>query len=90
MDVHLIDEVAALLRRTGEAHHRAYAETDGADPEWAIWYAGYLQAHLGDRLGARLTRSEVVYLLLHAEREQARTGGDEPWADAYARVLVAR
>ncbi len=39
MDEHLIDEVAALPRRTGEAHHRADAETDGVDPEGAIWYA---------------------------------------------------
>ena len=90
MDEHLIDEVAALPRRTGEAHHHADAEMDGVDPEWPIWYAGYLHAHLGDRLGAGLTRSEVLYLLLRAGCEQARTGGDEPWADAYVRVLVAR
>ncbi|MBA2276904.1 MAG: hypothetical protein H0W06_04000 [Chloroflexia bacterium] len=85
-----LDQLAALMRQTGEAHHSAYQETDGADPEWAIWYAGYLQAHLGGRLGQPLTRSEMVYRLLLAEKEQARTGSTEDWPLAYARVLLDR
>ncbi|ETZ99541.1 hypothetical protein I547_5783 [Mycobacterium kansasii 824] len=39
-------ELADLLVETGERHHQAYADTDGADPEWALWYSGYLQARL--------------------------------------------
>lgn len=85
-----LDEIVALLRQTGEAHHDAYRETDGADPEWAIWYAGYIQAHLGNRLGASITRSELVYRLLLAEKEQARGGSAEEWPTAYARVLLDR
>lgn len=79
-------EIADLLRQTGEAHHEAYRETDGVDPEWAIWYAGYIQAHIGDRLGGRITRSELVYQLLRAEKVQANT--TEDWPTAYARVLL--
>jgi NAD(P)H-hydrate epimerase len=44
------EELTALLIETGQRHHRAYQESDGADPEWALWYAGYLQAHLWDQL----------------------------------------
>ncbi len=81
-----LDELTDLLEATGEAHHAAFAETDGGDPEWASWYAAYLQAHLGDRLGRWLTRSELTYLLIRAEREA--TAGDEPWSRAYARTIL--
>ena len=33
--------IAKLLRETGHAHHEAFAATDGADPDWPIWYAEY-------------------------------------------------
>jgi len=56
-------------------------------PEWAIWYAGHLQAHLGDRLGRRLTRSELTYLLIKAERTHAASRSAEPWNDYYARTI---
>jgi NAD(P)H-hydrate epimerase len=79
-------KIAGLQRQTGEAHHEAYRETDGADPEWAIWYAGYIQAHIGGRLGASITRSELVYRLLRAEKAQA--SATEEWPTAYARVLL--
>ena len=81
-----VAEIADLLRRTGEAHHEAYRETDGADPEWPIWYAGYIQAHIGGRLGASITRSELVYRLISAEKAQATA--TEDWPTAYARVLL--
>ena len=31
-----------LFRETGQAHHQAFLSTNGADPDWPIWYAGYL------------------------------------------------
>ena len=91
MDDALLAELELLLRRTGEAHHAAFAETDGGDPEWPSWYAAYLQAHLGDRLGTWLTRSELTYLLVRAERERQGAGAAaEPWPRAYARALLER
>ena len=41
-----VKQLAELFKQTGEAHHQAFLETDGEDPEWAIWYAGYLQDRL--------------------------------------------
>ena len=34
------EELAELLVETGHHHHQAYADSDGVDPEWALWYAG--------------------------------------------------
>ena len=38
----LTGQLEGLFREVGEAHHQAYIETDGADPEWPLWYAEYL------------------------------------------------
>ncbi|ORV72534.1 NAD(P)H-hydrate epimerase [Mycobacterium gastri] len=79
-------ELADLLVETGERHHKAYADTDGADPEWALWYSGYLQARLWDRAGRLPSRSQLVGLLQSAER---RYGSAEGWPLRYAGHLLA-
>jgi hypothetical protein len=38
----LIDELANLLNETAEARHKAFAATEGDDPDWPIWYADHL------------------------------------------------
>ena len=73
-----VDQLAALLKQTGEAHHAAYEATDGTDPEWAMWYSGHLQTLLGNGLERAITRSEIVYLLLSAQAQQEADGSDEP------------
>ena len=44
--------VAALLHEAAETHHRVFRITDGADDDWASWYAQWL-----------LTLSELPELL---------------------------
>src|SRR5262245_1506984 len=82
-------ELAALLDQTADRHHAAFIESAGADPDWALWYAPYLQAHLWDRSGRLPTRSELVYLLVAADRAHRASGSDEPWSAAYARSMLA-
>ena len=83
-----VDDLAALLKRTGKAHHAAYQATDGTDPEWAIWYSAYVQTLLGDGLGRSITRSEIVYLLCRAQKQQAAAGSDELWTTYYANLML--
>jgi NAD(P)H-hydrate epimerase len=78
------DDLAALVQECGEAHHKAYAESDGADPDWALWYAPWLQAR-SEELSGR-TRSELTYLLVKADKARA-DAGDEPWPELFARIL---
>ncbi|VBA53948.1 Bifunctional NAD(P)H-hydrate repair enzyme Nnr [Mycobacterium attenuatum] len=81
-----VTELADLLVETGQRHHQAYADTDGADPEWALWYSGYLQARLWDRAGRLPSRSQLVGLLQSAEH---RYGSAEGWPLRYAGHLLA-
>ena len=84
----LIQQVADLLREAGRAHHQAFTATDGEDPEWPIWYADYLRDRLGKLLNATFTRSELAYLLVSAEKEQAVRAPEADRAAYYARFLL--
>jgi hypothetical protein len=84
-----LEALTELLTQTSERHHAAYAVADGADPEWPLWYASDLQARLWDDLGRVPTRSELVALLVDAERDHRRSGSTEPWAAYYAARLLA-
>lgn len=79
-----LTQLADLFRQTGEAHHQAFLDTDGADPEWAIWYAEHLQDQLAPYLAAPITRSRLVFCLIGADDEHRATESDVPWPEYYA------
>lgn len=66
-DPRLID----LTNRSGPAHHQAFPEVDGWDPEWPIWYAEYLWEPIQEFLPLEVTRSELTYLLVESHQEWA-------------------
>jgi hypothetical protein len=82
------ERVSALLHEAGEVHHVVYRITDGADDDWASFYADWLIEHseLGEVLGGVPVRSHLVHELVECDR--AYTGGG--WEDAYAARIVAR
>jgi hypothetical protein len=84
--------VAALLHEAGEVHHVVYRITDGADDDWASFYADWLTRHseLGDVLGAVPVRSHLVHELVDSERAYAEAHTDESWEQWYARRVVER
>jgi NAD(P)H-hydrate epimerase len=83
-------ELIRLLEKAGEAHHAAYEETDGADPDWPIWYADYLHADLTRLLKATFTQSELVYLLVGLDKEVQQRAPGANWHRYYAKALIAR
>ncbi len=83
-------ELEALFNETITAHHQAFVEVDGADADWPIWYADFLRDRLADLLGARFTRSELVYLLVGLDREVQRVAPGANWQAYYARALLER
>ena len=84
--------ISALLHEAGETHHRVYRIVDGADDDWASWYAEWLiqLSELPQELGTTPVRSELVYMLVKCDKEYMADGPSEPWEDVYARKLIER
>lgn len=83
--------IAALLRQTAEDHHVAYKETDGVDPDWSIWYAGHLLENGFDTLlDAKLLKSDLIYLLVLADKQHMSEAPGARWERYYADFFVKR
>jgi hypothetical protein len=87
-----LTEIADLLHEAGETHHRVYRIVDGADDDWASWYADWLirLSELPDLLGVTPVRSELVYLLVRSDKEYGADEHAERWEEYYAARLIDR
>ena len=90
MNTTLRDRIAALLRKTGRAHHSAFEASDGADTDWPIWYADYAQETFVTQHNVILSRSQLVYCLMNANFEHEARAPEADWADFYADEIVDR
>jgi len=83
-------KISELLHEAGETHHRVYRIVDGADDDWASWYADWLVrlSELPDLLGVTPVRSELVYMLVRLDKEYTERQPSEPWEQYYAAQLV--
>ena len=79
-----------LFRDVGKAHHEAFRESSGADPEWPLWYAEQLHQDLTELLDPELTKSKLVYLLVQAEKKRSKNKQKGDWPTYYARYVVKR
>jgi hypothetical protein len=84
------EQVSSLLHEAGETHHRVFRIVDGADPDWASWYADWLisLSELPAVLGAKPVRSELVYLLVSLDKQYTAQSPAEPWESYYARQVI--
>jgi hypothetical protein len=84
--------ISDLLHEAGEVHHTVYRITDGADDDWASFYANWLIDHseLPETLGRAPTPSHLVHELVESERALAETARQAPWHDFYAERIIAR
>ena len=85
-----LEQISGLLHEAGETHHRVYRIVDGADDDWASWYAQWLidLSELPDLLGARPVRSELIYLLVSLDKQFTAEAPAEPWETYYARRIL--
>jgi len=89
-DTSLAQQIEELFREAGGAHHQAYIDTDGEDPEWPLWYADFVHERLGQLLGAKFTKSELVYLIVMAAKEQALKAPGADWLRYYTKFFLQR
>jgi hypothetical protein len=85
------EQISRLLREASETHHRVFRIADGADDDWASWYAQWLidLSELPDLLGAKPVRSELVYLLVSLDKRYTAEAPGEPWEPYYARQILS-
>jgi hypothetical protein len=83
-------KVSELLHEAAETHHQVFRITDGADDDWASWYADWLVklSELPALLGGRLVRSELTWLLVRLDKEYTERRPDQRWEDYYAGQLL--
>ena len=90
MNAELRTQLANVFLETGHAHHEAFLATDGADPEWPLWYADHLQAPLSDALRSPFTKSQLVYCVMDADFEHQARAPESAWHEFYADQFVER
>jgi hypothetical protein len=85
-------QVSELLHEAAETHHRVFRIVDGADDDWATWYADWLVnlSELPALLGAKPARSELTYLLVGLDRQYTAEAPGESWEPYYARQIIER
>ena len=87
-----VTKIGELLHEAGETHHRLYRIVDGADDDWASWYADWLLdlSELPGLLPSRPVRSHLVHALVELDRAYVAESPSERWEDWYAGRLTER
>ncbi len=86
----VVQALTKLFEETGKAHHQAFLATDGADPDWAIWYADYVFEPIGKLIDEDHTRTELTVAFVAAEAEHQARAPHEPWPQFYAEFFCER
>jgi hypothetical protein len=85
-----LESISGLLHEAAETHHRVYRIVDGADDDWATWYANWLVklSDLPELLERKPVRSELTYLLVSLDKQYTAEHPAEPWEPYYARRII--
>jgi hypothetical protein len=86
----ILQQIIDILVETVSAHHEAFGESGGIDPEWPLWYAQHTREALCEALGANFTLSELVYLYLQLDGELRLRAPGAYWPAFYAKSMVER
>ena len=84
-----LEQISRLLHEAGETHHRVFRIVDGADDDWASWYADWLVSlsELPSLLGGKPVRSELTYLLVSLDKEYTAAQPGQRWESYYAQKI---
>jgi hypothetical protein len=69
-----LESISSLLHEAGETHHRVFRIVDGADADWASWYADWLVnlSELPDVLGLKPVTAVIQLSLRDPPRRRSR------------------
>lgn len=88
MNNELRNTLINLLGEAGRAHHSAFTQTGGNDPDWSIWYADYLLEPLAQQVDLNFHRSQLIYCLMNADFEHQVLSPDSDWREFYANEIL--
>lgn len=80
--------LVVVLRETAESHHQAFIASQGEDPEWPLWYGEYSLQKMRSLLNANFTKSELVYMLVSAEKENGYEAPGAEWIKFYSKFSL--
>lgn len=86
----LIDGLTVLFDEAVKAHHQAFLQTDGRDPQWADWYAHYSHNRIEALLDVEIPESELAGLLEDTEVLRQHEDPGAPWPRFTAEFFVER
>jgi hypothetical protein len=86
-----LEQIGNLLHEAGETHHHVFRIVDGADDDWASWYANWLinLSELPALLGVKPVRSELIYLLVSLDKDYTARQPGDPWETYYASRILS-
>ncbi len=86
-----LERLSQLLTEASETHHQVFRIVDGADDDWASWYAWWLinLSELPAILGLKPVPSELVYLLVSLDKEYTAGPRPEKWQSFYASRIAS-
>jgi len=77
-----------LFKQVGDAHHHAFADVNGDDPDWPEWYATYLIEKIPAVIGRDLPKADLEDLLRQAHQSYERITPNIPWQEFYAEFFI--
>jgi hypothetical protein len=85
-----LEQITSLLHEAGETHHHVFRIVDGADDDWASWYADWLAnlSELPALLGVKPVRSELTWLLVSLDKEYTASQPNGGWETYYAQRIL--
>lgn len=80
--------LARLFEEAAAAHHDAFRDVGGTDPDWAAWYAHHLASPLAAVLGHAPDPDVLAADLTRADAEHKRAAEGTAWPVYYARWFL--
>lgn len=83
-------ELIDLLKETAEAHHQAFAETNGEDKDWAKWYSEFMKDQLNDLLDSEIVPEQLTDELTELDKRFNSKWRTLKWTEFYADNLIGK
>jgi len=86
----LVDRIMSLLESAADLYEKEHPDSDVHEPDWPMWYAKHLRKDLAALLHSDFTESELIYLLVLADRTQSMEAPGAHWPKYFARLFAER